>query len=173
MQKYLSFFSGIGGLEHPDYPPVLFCEKDGLCQRVLQFAHPEVPIVGDICLLQTPPSADYVVGGWPCQDISQAGQLAGIRGEKSGLFFEMLRAAIAAGAHTLIGENVPNLLSINNGNDFQLVLDTLTEAGYSHISWRILNARQFGLPASSAADSLLLRRVIQNEQRHYMLEFRP
>ena len=144
-QKYLSFFSGIGGLEHPHYPPLLFCEQDVSCQNILQIAHPEVPIVGDIRSLQTPPNADFVVGGWPCQDISQAGRLGGIKGERSGLYFDMLRAAIAAGAHTLIGENVPNLLTINNGDDFQLVLETLTEAGYPYISWRILNARHFGL----------------------------
>jgi len=145
-QTYLSFFSGIGGLEHPSYPPLLFCEKDSSCQHVLQIAHPEVPIVGDIRSLQAPPPADFVVGGWPCQDISQAGKLGGIHAERSGLYFDMLRAAVAAGAHTLIGENVPNLLTINEGNDFQVVLETLTEAGYPHISWRILNARHFGLP---------------------------
>lgn len=145
-RSYISIFSGIGGLEHPHHAPLLFCEQDEACQKVLKLTAPEVPIVSDVRSLKSPPSAEFVVGGWPCQDISSAGTLGGIRAERSGLFFEMLRIAKAAGAHTLIGENVPNLLTINHGLDFQLILDTLSEEGFSHIGWRVLNARQFGLP---------------------------
>ena len=145
-QTYLSIFSGIGGLEHPNNPPLLFCERDESCQRVLKAAHPDVPIFDDIRALHAPPKVDMVVGGWPCQDISLAGSLGGIQGDHSGLFFDMLKTAVAAGAHTLVGENVPNLLAINSGNDFQVVLETLSVAGYPYICWRILNARQFNLP---------------------------
>jgi len=58
----------------------------------------------------------------------------------------MLRVALAADAHTLIGENVPNLLSINGGRDFQSALDALKSAGFPYVAWRVLNARAFGLP---------------------------
>ena len=54
----------------------------------------------------------------------------------------MLRTAKAAGAHTLIGENVPNLLTINDGNDFHVVLDTLSEAGYAQRSPFISSRRR-------------------------------
>jgi hypothetical protein len=67
-------------------------------------------------------------------------------GNRSSLFFEMLRVTVDSGAHTLIGENVPNLLSIGGGSDFQRVLKTLQDAGFPHIAWRVLNARAFGLP---------------------------
>lgn len=143
---YVSLFSGIGGLEHPRVAPLLFCERDSACQSILRIAHPGVPIVDDIRALHAPPSVDFVVGGWPCQDISSAGVLGGIHGERSGLFFDMLRTAKAANAHTLIGENVPNLLTMNGGEDFHVVIETLADAGYVHIAWRVLNARQFGLP---------------------------
>ncbi|MBN9657053.1 MAG: DNA (cytosine-5-)-methyltransferase [Acidobacteria bacterium] len=145
-EAYLSIFSGIGGLEHPKVAPLLYCERDEACQQVLSLTHPDVPICDDIRSLHSPPPADFVVGGWPCQDISSAGTLGGILGDRSGLFFEMLRTATAARAHTLIGENVPNLLTINNGRDFQTVIDTLVGAGYPFIGWRVLNARYFGLP---------------------------
>jgi DNA (cytosine-5)-methyltransferase 1 len=92
------------------------------------------------------PKAEFVVGGWPCQDLSIAGKQAGIEGDRSALFFEMLRIAIAAKAHTLIGENVPNLLVIRRGEDFRRVLTTVADAGYRYIGWRVLNARAFGLP---------------------------
>jgi DNA (cytosine-5)-methyltransferase 1 len=146
MTSYLSVFSGIGGLEHPEIAPVVMCEKDSACRAVLAMTHPNVDIVDDIRALQAPPDVEFVVGGWPCQDISSAGVLGGIRAERSGLFFEMLRTAKAAHAHTIIGENVPNLLTINSGNDFHIVLEALSEAGFIHVGWRVLNARQFGLP---------------------------
>ncbi|MBP1880444.1 hypothetical protein J2Z84_003783 [Agrobacterium rubi] len=58
----------------------------------------------------------------------------------------MLRVAKASGAHTLIGENVPNLLTINGGKDFELVKQAVREHGFPYVSWRMLNAREFGLP---------------------------
>ena len=145
-ETYLSIFSGIGGFECPGVPPLLYCEADPACQHILRLSHPHVPIVADVRSLHTPPLADMVVGGWPCQDISSAGVLGGIHADRSGLFFEMLRAAKAAQAHTVVGENVPNLLTINEGKDFWHVLRALEESGYPHIGWRVLNARQFGLP---------------------------
>lgn len=145
-ETYLSIFSGIGGLEHPDVAPLLFCEQDDACRLILRASHPNVRIESDVVALDAPPRAGLVVGGWPCQDISSAGTLAGIRGERSGLFFEMLRVARNAGAHTLVGENVPNLLTMNDGADFRLVLEALSADGYRFVAWRILNARQFGLP---------------------------
>ena len=143
---YISVFSGIGGLEHPSDAPLLFCEQDKACQEVLRLNHPNVPVIDDVREIQECPRAGLVVGGWPCQDISSAGTLSGIHGKRSGLFFEMLRVAKLSRSHTLIGENVPNLLTINEGADFKLVLDALEAEGYSYVSWRVLNARQFGLP---------------------------
>ena len=144
--KYISVFSGIGGLEHPTIEPVIFCERDILCQKLLRLRHPNVKVIGDILDLKRPPKADMVAGGWPCQDISSAGTLGGIKAVRSGLFFEMLRVARSSGSHTIVGENVPNLLTINGGHDFKVVLDALVAEGYPHVAWRILNARAFGLP---------------------------
>jgi site-specific DNA-cytosine methylase len=58
--------------------------------------------------------------------VSSAGTLGGIRASRSGLFFEMLRVARHSGARTLVGENVPNLLTIHQGKDFRKL--TLEEA---------------------------------------------
>ena len=160
----MSIFTGIGGLEHPVASPLLICEQDEACQRVLRTSHPTVPIVPDVRSLRTPPRAGIVVGGWPCQDISAAGSLGGIRGERSGLFFEMLRVAKEAGAHTLIGENVPNLLTINKGADFRFVMEALTAEQYSYIGWRVLNARQFGLPQQRRRLFIVASRYLEHAQ---------
>jgi DNA (cytosine-5)-methyltransferase 1 len=96
-----------------------------------------------------------VAGGWPCQDISVAGLQRGLAGEKSGLFFELLRIASESRAHTLLAENVPNLLVMEKGETFRAVLGSLGQGcrqfngpAFPFISWRTLNARQFGLPHS-------------------------
>jgi DNA (cytosine-5)-methyltransferase 1 len=145
---YISVFSGIGGLEHPTVAPILLCERDAECQKVLEARYklPQGQIVEDIKDLRSPPKADFVVGGWPCQDLSSAGKQVGIQGERSGLFFEMLRVAREADAHTIIGENVPNLLRVNKGRDFGAVKEALINSGYKYLAWRVLNSRQFGLP---------------------------
>lgn len=108
--RYLSLFSGIGGLEHGSIPPLLYCEQDAACQTVLRERQPNVEIIGDVRDLTSPPKAEIVVGGWPCQDLSSAGILGGINGLRSGLFFDMVRIAKECKAHTLVGENVPNLV---------------------------------------------------------------
>ena len=143
--RYLSLFSGVGGLEHPNVAPVLACELDSSCRTVLGRQYPGIDLWADVQTLE-PPAVDMVVGGWPCQDLSSAGRLGGLAGRRSGLFFEMLRVASAGNATTIVGENVPNLLSLNKGKEFDAVLSALTEAGFPYVSWRILNARSFGLP---------------------------
>jgi site-specific DNA-cytosine methylase len=136
----------MGGLEHPHITPELFCERDVVCQQLLKRRYPDVAIHSDIVDLFDPPSVDIVSGGWPCQDISIAGRQVGLSGTRSGLFHELVRVSKQASAHTLILENVPNLLVINDGQDFEQILSTLTEEGFRYVSWRVLNAREFRLP---------------------------
>ena len=143
--KYISVFSGIGGLEHSSIAPIIACDTDSSCKSVLSRRFPDTHIHDDVENLN-PPKVDFIIGGWPCQDITMAGKMKGINGERSGLFFRMVDIAKKAKAHTLIGENVPYLLSIRKGKDFLLIIETLKNAGFPYISWRTLNAREFGLP---------------------------
>ena len=143
--RYLSLFSGVGGLEG-NAPPELFCEIDAACHPVLRRRFPGVEIHDDVVALTDPPAADVVTGGWPCQDISVAGLQRGLEGERSGLFFRLVDIAVRAGATTVVGENVPNLLTIEQGSAFFELLGTFERLGFPHVAWRTLNARQFGLP---------------------------
>lgn len=78
------------------------------------------------------PPVDVITGGSPCQDLSVAGNRAGLAGERSGLFMEMIRiikemrdATIDNGhlPRYMVWENVPGALSSNNGEDFRAVLE--------------------------------------------------
>lgn len=66
----------------------------------------------------------------PCQDLSVAGKRAGLRGERSSLFYEYVRIAKTLRPRFLLLENVPGLLSSCEGQDVQRVLDSLASIGY-------------------------------------------
>lgn len=143
--RYISLFSGVGGLESAVDQPILCCELDEACAPVLRKRFHNVPIHPDVTTLH-PPEAEVITGGWPCQDISVAGLRRGLSGERSGLFFEMLRVAREAEAHTIVAENVPNLLALERGKTFEQVLHALEFDGFPYVAWRTINAREFGLP---------------------------
>jgi site-specific DNA-cytosine methylase len=145
VMRYLSLFTGIGGLEDAAQPPELCCEIDAACAEVLRRRFPGVPIHHDVSTLHPDP-VDIVAGGWPCQDLSIAGAQLGLDGARSGLFFQLLRVAKEAKAHTIVAENVPNLLRMDETRTFREVLARLQEAGFPFVGWRLLNAREFGLP---------------------------
>lgn len=142
--RYVSCFSGIGGLE-ASQPPLLFCEADESASLVLRSLHPEIDVYPDIRTLR-PPKADVVAGGWPCQDLSIAGLQAGLTGLRSSLLLDMLRVAREAQAHTIVAENVTNLLRMRGGKEFAASIAAMHESGYLYVAWRILNTREFGLP---------------------------
>lgn len=126
-------------------PPVLYCESDAACQALLRQRYPDSISHDDVRTLK-PPRVDVVVGGWPCQDLSIAGQKAGLKGARSGLLTELLRIASQSGATCLVAENVPHLLRLNKGKDFASAVRQMHDDGFDFVGWRLLNARHFGLP---------------------------
>ena len=121
-------------------------------------------------------AVDVIIGGSPCQDLSVAGQRAGLDGERSSLFLDQIR--VIKEMHSKYGrnkprymvwENVPGALSSANGEDFRRVLEETakvadetaviprpangkwTTAGCImgdgySVAWRILDAQFWGVP---------------------------
>jgi DNA (cytosine-5)-methyltransferase 1 len=85
-----------------------------------------------------------VCGGFPCQDLSVAGKRKGLAGKRSGLFHEMVRIVAEARPRWLLWENVPGLLSSDEGRDFWRVNAALAEVGYFG-AWRVLDSQYFGV----------------------------
>ena len=88
-----------------------------------------------------PASISLITGGFPCQDISNAGKRAGITGERSGLWSEMYRLICELRPQYVIVENVSTLLNRGMGT----VLADLATCGYD-AEWQVLSAAQFGAP---------------------------
>lgn len=147
--KIASFFSGIGGLELGleaalGAETVFQCESDPYARSVLARHWPLAQRHDDITRLQPDeiPAADVWCGGFPCQDISVAGKREGIRGARSGLFFEWMRLVRAVRPRFVVMENVPAILADENIGP---VLWALAEAGYD-AEWDMLGAWEVGAP---------------------------
>jgi DNA (cytosine-5)-methyltransferase 1 len=152
--RVLDLFSGIGGfslgLERAGgFETVAFCEIEDFPKRVIRKHWPEVPIYDDVRTLNAGALArdgiavDVICGGFPCQDISQAGVGAGLDGERSGLWREYCRLIREVRPAFVIVENVAALLS--RGHD--VVLGDLAEIGYD-AEWHSLGATYAGVPQS-------------------------
>ena len=150
-----SFFSGIGGFdlafEKAGFSIVFQCEIDSFCNRILSQHWPDVPKATDIRKVnhEEVALADVWTAGFPCQDISVArmGPRSGLKGKRSGLFYDFARLLGEALPRIVLIENVSGLLSSHGGRDFQIVLRTLAECGYA-VGWRVFNSKNFGVPQS-------------------------
>jgi DNA (cytosine-5)-methyltransferase 1 len=153
--RLASFFSGIGGVDlgfvRAGYELTVQCEIDSFCRSILEKHWPAVTRYNDIKEMTNAdvPISDVWAGGFPCQDVSLArmGPRAGLKGKKSGLFFDFVRLVEGALPRVVFIENVPGLLSSHGGRDFQIVIRTLAKLGYG-VGWRVLNSRYFGVPQS-------------------------
>lgn len=128
----------VGAVELERYPRevLLARQRDGMLDKF--------PIWDDVRTFDGRPwrgLVDVVSGGFPCQDISAAGKGAGIEGERSGLWKEMLRIIREVRPRYAFMENSPMLTSRGLG----VVLGDLAEAGYN-AEWMVLGAADVGAP---------------------------
>lgn len=84
------------------------------------------------------PDCDLIVGGFPCQPFSMAGERKGFADFRGTLFFEIARIIEAKRPKVFLLENVKGLLSAQNGFCFLAILDRLDELGYC-IEWKIID----------------------------------
>lgn len=143
-----SLFSGIGGIEHGleragGFNTIWFVENNKYCQAVLRKHWPSATIYDDITQVNWAevPKVDVLTGGFPCQDISNAGKRKGITGERSGLWKEFAKAISVLRPRVVFIENVSAL--INRG--LNVVLRDLATLGYN-AEWSCLPARSVGAP---------------------------
>lgn len=94
------------------------------------------------------PDIDILTGGFPCQSFSIVAQnpkRLGVKDDRGMLFFEMCRILREKQPKCFIAENVKGLLSANKGEAFPLIISEFEKSGYT-ISYRLINAAQFGVP---------------------------
>jgi DNA (cytosine-5)-methyltransferase 1 len=150
-----SLFSGIGGFdlgfERAGMRVAWQVELDPFCRAVLARHFPAAARFEDVQAVgaRELDPVDLVCGGFPCQDLSNAGRGAGIDGARSGLWAEFARIICELRPRYVVVENVPALLT-GKGKRWDRgpigrVLGDLAEARYD-AEWACLSAREFGAP---------------------------
>ena len=145
--RVLDLFSGIGGfslgLERAGMQTVAFCEINPYCRDVLRAHWPDVPIHEDITALRGSDvgPVDVICGGFPCQDISDAGPRKGLEGARSGLWSEYRRLIEEIRPAWVVIENVAAL----RGRGLGTVLREISALGYD-AEWHCVPASAVGAP---------------------------
>ncbi len=149
-----ALFAGIGGLEiglrAAGHRVALFCEWDPDARAVLTRHFPKVRLVRDVrsraeLLESIPSTSNLVTAGFPCTDLSQAGETKGFHGANSSLVrevFELLK--VRRFPHVLL-ENVPNWRFLHRGAYMEEVLSELEKLEYRW-AYRTIDALAFGIP---------------------------
>ena len=161
MLNHLDLFSGIGGFALAarwvgGIRTIGFCDNEKYARQVLAKNFPGVPIYEDVrelhpdVIVSRDGRIDFLTCGFPCQDLSIAGNQKGIEAERSGLFFEITRLSDEILAYcgvrpSLVLENVPNLLAGDGGSWARAVYGELAVRGYC-VEWKTLGAAHVGAP---------------------------
>nr|DAP02617.1 MAG TPA: Cytosine specific methyltransferase [Caudoviricetes sp.] len=151
-------FAGIGAFrkalinQNIPHEIVGISEIDKYAIKSYEAMYGETRNYGDISKIERLDYADLWTYGFPCQDISLAGDMKGIVREetRSGLLHEVERLLEVAKEEGtlpkfLIMENVKNLVSKKFIGDFQRWIDKLSDLGYT-TEWKVLIASDYGIP---------------------------
>jgi DNA (cytosine-5)-methyltransferase 1 len=129
--RHCSLFSGIGGFDvglgQAGIETVMVCENDPAARAVLKKRLGDVRYRKSVARLGSLPSCELLTAGWPCQDLSQAGMMAGITGVQSNLIkhvFQLLEATSRRPQYILL-ENVAFALHLQSGKAIRKVVNEL------------------------------------------------
>ena len=148
MIRYFDIFAGIGGFRSGlekagDFKCVGYCEIDKYAKKAYETMYDtENEVFYDDARKIDPnelPDFDLISGGFPCQSFSQAGKRRGFADSRGTLFFEIARIAAVKKPKYLLLENVPGLLSHDEGRTFAAILTALDDLGYD-VTWQVLNS---------------------------------
>lgn len=144
--KTAGLFAGIGGFElglaSAQHETEMLCEIWEPARAVLAMRFPDIPAEPDITELSSLPSVDLVVGGFPCQDLSQAGLTAGIDGRRSSLVGHVFRLLDRQRAPWVVLENVSFMLHLGGGKALRILVDAFEERGYRW-AYRVINSMAY------------------------------
>lgn len=148
--RSLDLFTGYGGLTlalHEWCEPIAYVEIEEYAQRIIaermaDGSLPRAPILADVQNVQGEVRCcDIIVGGFPCQDLSVAGNREGLGGKRSGLFFEIARLTKEIQPSFIFLENVPAIRT----RGLWAVAKEFTSLGYD-CRWTSVSAGYVGAP---------------------------
>ncbi len=143
-------FAGIGGFEHAfaetGFETNLLVEIDPAARAVLKARFPNIEIrsdVGDLSVL--PSDTTIVAAGFPCQNLSMAGDKVGISGSKSGVVEKLFDLIADSVGLTVLIENVYFMLQLDAGEAMEWLVSRFEGLDYKW-AYRVVDTMGFGLP---------------------------
>ena len=145
--KVAGLFAGVGGLERglaaAGHEPSLLCEIWEPARAVLAARMPNVPCRRDVRDLKSiSREVELITGGFPCQDLSQAGRTLGIGGSRSGLVGEIFRLLDRRQVPWVVLENVSFMLQLDKGSGMRTLVEAFEQRGYRW-AYRVVNSLSF------------------------------
>lgn len=150
--KAIDLFCGIGGFHYAakanGIDVVFASEIDKYAVSEYEANHGLRPH-GDITKIEAAdiPPHDILMGGFPCQPFSLAGQMLGTADTRGTLFHEILRIVEHHRPRFVLLENVAHFEHHDDGRTLQTILGALQQLGY-HVKYKVLNSVHFGVPQS-------------------------
>lgn len=147
---FADIFAGIGGfriaLEQAGLHCLYSCEVNEECRRVYAKNFREVPEtdISEIDL-EALPKTNIITAGFPCQPFSICGKRKGFADRRGTIFFYICELIKIKQPEVVILENVKHLLHVGKGSNFRVMIHALESLNY-FVSYKILNAKDFGLP---------------------------
>ena len=143
-------FAGIGGFElafsQVGVKTNLLVDIDPRAREVLEVRFPEIEIRSDVHDLAALPSDTTIVtAGFPCQNLSMAGDKTGISGPKSGVVKKLFELIAMPDPLTVVIENVYFMLQLDSGRAMEWLVDHFESLDYRW-AYRVVDTMGFGLP---------------------------
>ena len=143
-------YAGIGGFElgflRAGHQPILLCDNNPHATQVLSRRFPDACMQSDVTTLDDlPKETEVVAAGFPCQNLSMAGDKTGIDGRKSSIVDSLFRLLDKRAVPWVVIENVYFMLHLARGAAVDSILGRLEERGYRW-AYRVVDSRAFGLP---------------------------
>jgi len=149
---FIDLFAGIGGfrlaMQRNGGECVFTSEWDESAQKTYSTNYAEYPF-GDITKINPTeiPDFDILTGGFPCQPFSSIGKREGFEHKTQGtLFFYIAKIIKEKRPKAFLLENVPGLVSHNEGKTLEIILDVLRKELKYDVSIKVLNSADFGVP---------------------------
>ncbi|MCF0217302.1 MAG: DNA cytosine methyltransferase [Fibrobacteraceae bacterium] len=150
--SFIDLFAGIGGfrlaMQEHGGECVFTSEWDAAAKQTYSANYADIPF-GDITKIEPKfiPDFDILTGGFPCQPFSSIGKREGFEHKTQGtLFFYIAKIIKDKQPKAFLLENVPGLVTHNDGKTFEIIQDTLKNELNYDVFTKVLNSADYKVP---------------------------
>jgi DNA (cytosine-5)-methyltransferase 1 len=168
--RVISLFSGAGGMDlgfiQAGHEVVWANDHDEDAVQTYQANIGDHVVLKDLEKVdaESIPNGDVVIGGFPCQGFSRANMRRTPEDERNTLYLQFLRVLRAKRPKYFFAENVPGLISMEQGRVIRMIVNDFEECGYD-VTYELFNTADFGVPQTRRRVIILGHRKDLRQER--------